>query len=578
MSLSKFVSWQAQTKKRSDARPYRACMEANTVTIKSTMPQTAKEIFEQLLTKRGIDNIDNFANPDYTALADPFLMPDMDKAVERIVRAITDGEKIAIYGDYDIDGMTATTILTESLSRFGAEAVNFIPSRFIDGYGMGKRGVDELKSMDVRLIITVDTGSLSHEHIDYAKSLGIDVIVTDHHTVGETLPNAIAIINPKRPDTKYPCKDLAGVGVAFTLIRALQTRLDGLEQGQEKWLLDLVAMGTVCDSVPLTGENRILTYWGIRVAQQTRRAGLRALAELAAVDLGKVATDTFGFRFGPRLNASGRLDTARLSMNLLAASDMQTAREFAESLEEQNTERRRIQDIITKEAIEQASTMDDTVLVVSGEGWSHGVVGIVASRLVEEFLKPVFVLGIDEAGKATGSARSFGNYHLAKAIMGNRKLIEKGGGHAAAAGVTLPAENIDAFRAAVNAYFAEHDLEVERQHVVPKADLELADFGGLDHELISLLATMEPFGVDNACPLFAAPVVIERWQGVGQTKTHAKALLRDSTGVQRDSIGFGLAKKMPKQGSKAKALFHLETNEWNGRISLQHRLVDILPA
>ena len=536
---------------------------------------TAREIFDQLLKKRGITDIDTFANPRYEDLADPFLMPDMQQAVERIMRAITQGEKIAIYGDYDIDGMTATTILTESLTALSADVINFIPSRFVDGYGMGTRGVDEVGKQGVTLIITVDTGSLSHEHIDYAKTKDIDVIVTDHHTVGDTLPHAVAVINPKRDDSKYPYKDLAGVGVAFTLIRALQTRLEGLPTGQEKWLLDLVAMGTVCDVVPLTGENRILVYWGIKVAQKTRRPGLRALAEVSDANLLETNPETFGFRYGPRLNASGRLDTAKLSMDLLASSSIKDAGMLAFELDRQNTERRRMQAEIFESAMEQSKAMDDDVLVVAGEGWSHGVVGIVASKLMEEFSKPVFVLGVHD-GVATGSARSFGEYHLAKAIHANPDLVTKGGGHAAAAGVTLPAENIDDFRTAINTFFDAVRLEEQLAEITATADVELETFAGLDDELINLLESMQPFGNANTQPIFAVSVIIKDWRPVGSTQTHAKATLADVAGVTRDSIGFNLAKKMPKAGEQAKALFHLEHNEWNGRKTIQHRLVDVV--
>jgi single-stranded-DNA-specific exonuclease len=334
-------------------------------------------------------------------------------------------------------------------------------------------------------------------------------------------------------------------------------------------------MGTVCDVVPLTGENRVLVYWGIKVMQQTRRPGMRALAEVAGVNLAETNPETFGFRFGPRLNASGRLDTAKLSMNLLAAQSAKDAGMLAFELDKQNTERRRLQDEIFVAALEQAQTMNDDVLVVSGEGWSHGVVGIVASKLMEEFQKPTFVLGIND-GVAVGSARSFGDYHLAKAIMASKNLTQKGGGHAVAAGVTLNQENIDAFREAVNRYFAGVKLEEQLAHIAAQADLELHDFAGLDDELIVLLDNMQPFGAANQQPLFSVPVTVTEWRPVGATQTHAKATLSDAAGTRRDAIGFGLAKKMPKAGEQATALFHLEHNEWNGRKTIQHRLIDVV--
>lgn len=535
---------------------------------------TANEIFDELLRLRKIEDLNSFSNPDYDSLADPFLLPDMAAAVDRICFSVKNKQKIAIYGDYDIDGMTATTILTDALKMFGADVVNFIPSRFIDGYGMGKRGVDELHALNVRLIITVDTGSLSHEHIDYAKSKDIDVIVTDHHSLGETLPNAVAIINPKREDSSYPYIDFAGVGVAFNLIRALQTKLEGIPKGQEKWFLDLVAMGTVCDVVPLDGENRTLVYWGIRVAQKTRRLGLKALATVSASELSSIDTSTFGFRFGPRLNASGRLDSAKLSMNLLSASSIKEAVELAGKLDIQNSQRRSIQDKIFNEALDQAKESNDPVLVVSGEGWSHGVVGIVASKILEEFEKPTFVLGI-ENGVATGSARSFGSYDLAKAIMSNKGVVTKGGGHAVAAGVTLPAENIDQFKELINAFFKDVELSREREHIYAKPDLILEDFSGLNEELLGKIKTLEPFGASNTQPLFRVKAKLMSWKPVGSSGSHVKVSLKDSLGNVRDGIGFNLAKKISPSTQIIDAVFHLEENEWNGRKTLQHRLINI---
>ena len=537
---------------------------------------TAQEIFKQILEQRGITNPDAFMNPKYEDLADPFLMADMDKAVARIEKAKANGETLAVYGDYDIDGMTATTILAEALTRFGFKVETFIPDRFIDGYGMSERGVDELRDKGVTLLMTVDTGSLSHEHVAYAKSHGVDVIVTDHHTVGSTLPDAVAVINPKRPDSKYPYKDNAGVGVAFTLIRALQTKLEGLPVGQEKWLLDLVALGTVCDVVPLTGENRILVYFGLIVMSRTNRVGLRALAEASETDISEVDPRVLGWRFGPRLNASGRLTHALQSMNLLSAKDLDEAQQIAKQLDVMNTERRAIQNTIYKEAIAQAEAMDSAVIVVAGEGWNHGVVGIVASRITEELAKPTFVLEID--GPLTkGSARSFGDFHLAHAIAETKEHLEKGGGHGAAAGVTLQTDKLEDFRNAINKYHAGLKLADQSDHLKQKPDVELESFTGLDDELITLMDSLEPYGTEHEQPVFAvANVKLADWRPVGADQTHAKATLVDSEGVERDAIGFGLAAKMPEVGTVVKPVFTLEHNEWNGRKTIQHKLIDII--
>ena len=538
---------------------------------------TAQEIFEQILKQRGITDVVGFTNPKYEDLADPFLMADMDVAVERIVKAKSDGETLAVYGDYDIDGMTATTILAEALGKMGFTVETFIPDRFVDGYGLSERGIDELADKGVTLLMTVDTGSLSHEHVLYAQEKGVDVIVTDHHTVGVTLPEAVAVINPKRPDSKYPYKELAGVGVAFTLIRALQTKLEGLADGQEKWLLDLVALGTVCDVVPLTGENRILVYYGLIVMSRTNRAGLHALAEVSDIQMKDIDTQVLGWRFGPRLNASGRLTHAKASMDLLAATDREMARQLASQLDVMNTERRAIQADIYKQAAEQVEKFaDDHVLVLAGDGWNHGTVGIVAARITEEQAKPTFVLEID--GPVTkGSARSFGDFHLAEAIAATKKHLEKGGGHGAAAGVTLDSEKLDDFRKAINKFYKDLKLKDQEKHLVVQPDLTLSDFSGLDDELIELVNQLEPYGTDHEQPVFkAAPVTLVSWRAVGSDQTHAKATLQDASGVERDSIGFGLAKKMPESGTVIEPVFTIEHNEWNGRKTIQHKLVDII--
>ena len=538
---------------------------------------TAREIFKKILENRGIDDMESFTNPRYEDLADPFLLADMDKAVDRIEQASKEGETLAVYGDYDIDGMTATTILAEGLGKMGFEVETFIPDRFVDGYGLSERGIDELKAKGVTLLMTVDTGSLSHDHVLYAKNQGVDVIVTDHHTVGKTLPEAIAVINPKRPDSDYPYIHNAGVGVAFTLIRALQTRLDGLPKGQEKWLLDLVALGTVCDVVPLTGENRILVYYGLIVMSRTNRVGLQALAQVSEVGMDEVDTGVFGWRFGPRLNASGRLTHAKLSMDLLASKELAQAETLAQELDSMNSERRSLQNRIYLEARKQAEEqMHQSVLVVAGEGWNHGVVGIVAARLTEELVKPTFVLEV-EGDTTKGSARSFGDFHLAHAIDASRNHLEKGGGHGAAAGITLKTDKLEDFRQAVNEYHASLGLKNQDEFLRPKPDLILENFRGLDDELIELINQLEPYGTEHEQPIFSVKnVVVSDWRPVGKDKTHAKATLVDADGVKRDSIGFGMAKKMPVAGETITPVFTLEYNEWNGNKTIQHKLIDII--
>lgn len=543
---------------------------------------TPLELFELILEKRGIRDIEAFSRPDYKALGDPFLLPDMEIAVRRISDALHSGEEIAVYGDYDIDGLTATTVLKEALQAFGADIDAFIPDRFVDGYGMSRRGIDVLANKGVTLLITVDTGSLSHEHIDYAKTKGVDVIVTDHHTTSATLPRAIAVINPKRTDSSYPFRELAGVGVAFTLVRGLQQwfakkhpTAARLEDGQEKWLLDLVSLGTVCDIVPLLDENRTLVYWGLEVMKKTKRPGLKALAESSRVAMDTVSPTDYGFRFGPRLNASGRLVTAADSLALLSSKSLTEAHALASQLEAYNQERRALQDRITEEAEQLAQEYaDDSVLVLGKEGWSHGVVGIVAAKLTERLTRPTFVLEL-EGETAKGSARSFGDFRLDHAIESLRDLVQKGGGHAYAAGVTLPSSRVNDFRTAINSYYAALGLHDQHKYLQPDVDVHLQSLKPINMELMGLLDQLAPFGNQHDPPRFGFMGHVQQWRSVGADGRHAKATIVDEEGTTLDAIGFGLAERMPKSSGPVNIIFQPEINEFRGRKSVQMHLLHV---
>ena len=368
-------------------------------------------IVEQILTARGIDkeSFNDFLNPDYSKKHDPFLLPDMEKAVVRISGSLKNQEKITIYGDYDIDGITATALLIEALDKFGFKNVDYyLPNRFTDGYGMNKNAIEKISANGTNLIITVDCGSLNHNEIDFANSLGVDVIVTDHHNISETKPNAVAVINPKyqlaenQEDYKnfilksknknlYPFLDLCGVGVAFKLVQALQTRLEGLPEGQEKWLLDLVALGTVCDSVSLIDENRANVYWGLEVMKKQHRPGLKALLGVSGTKSDKIDSRTLGFVLGPRLNAAGRLKTADEALDLILSNNNKDAVKRADYLDKLNASRRVEQDEITAKAKKIAEDyQDNSVLVLSDKNWNHGIIGIVASKIMEQYKKPTF--------------------------------------------------------------------------------------------------------------------------------------------------------------------------------------------
>ena len=568
-------------------------------------------LFERILAARGLDDESNradFLKPDYSKGHDPFLLPDMQAAVDRLVQARHDQERVTIYGDYDIDGLTATTVLLDAFDSFGFEHVEaFIPNRFVEGYGLTIDAVEKIAATGANLIITVDCGSLSEKEIVRANQLGVDIIVTDHHNVAPVQPPAIAVINPKRllqdypeaydgfrlrpefaggsseaaahaqPTDLYPFLDLPGVGVAFKLVQALQTRLEGLDQGQEKWLLDLVALGTVCDVVRLEDENRMHVYWGLQVLAKTRRPGLKALMAVAGVEPDKVNARSLGFGLGPRMNATGRLDTALTSLEMLRAEDPLQALDKARQLDEMNARRRSEQDKILKQAVLQAEIYkDDPVLVVSSPGWNHGIIGIVAAKLLERYQKPTFVL--EEMGKeAKGSARSYGDFSAADAIRASDDIITKGGGHKLAAGVTLPTENIDAFRERVNQHFKSLNLEPQPPLLLAKADVAVEDFGEVDERLIERLSQLEPFGSANPEPILKIEgVSVAGVRRMGADQQHLKLAIKDRMGKTVEMLAFNAEPSwFVEPGDKVAVWFTPGLNEWRGRRSVEGRLLRI---
>ena len=542
-------------------------------------------LFERILTARGLTTRaarEDFLQPDYVAVKhDPFLLPDMNKAVARLKQARQQGEKIVIYGDYDIDGLSATALLLDAFDKFGFEDVDaFIPNRFVEGYGMTMGAVDKVRDMGADLIVTVDTGSLCHAEIAYATSLGIDTVVTDHHNVAETPPPSVAAVNPKFPGHTYPFRDLCGAGVAFKLVQALQTELDGLPDGYEKWLLDLVALGTVCDIVTLADENRANVYWGLEVLKKQQRPGLKALMMVAGVEPEQVNARHLGFGLGPRMNAAGRLETAQHALDMLVAHNGLAALEASEKLEELNAKRRGIQDAIFEEACVQAEKLaDDRVLVVSSDGWNHGVIGIVASKLVEKYKKPVFIIG-ERGEEATGSARSFGDFSAADAVRAADDIIIKGGGHGAAAGVTLATEKIGDFRRRVNEFYDSLQLTNQERYLLPRADVEIDDFSEIDEELVENLAKMEPFGNGNPEPVLkittASVLNVRRMGADGQ---HVKLALRDKNGKVLQMLAFNAPEEFFREpGDEVAVWFQPTVNEWQGVRTVEGQLLHIEQA
>ena len=537
-----------------------------------------EQIFDQILENRGIskENREAFLSPNYNNQHDPFLLPDMKKAVERLLIAHKKQEKITVYGDYDVDGISASTVILTAFEKFGFKNVDyFLPDRFKDGYGMNERGVRVLADRGTNLILTVDCGSLNHAEIDFAKGFGIDTIVTDHHNIAEVQPNAVAVVNPRRKENKYPqAENFAGVGVAFKLVQALQTKLEGFPTGQEKWLLDMVALGTVCDIMMQTVENRQNTFWGLKVLSKTRRAGLKSMLALAGVKEPK--SSTLGFIIGPRINSAGRIETAEKALDLMLEKDAFVAFEKAKSLDDLNKVRRKIQHEALEIAIQKVEDFkNDKVLVVADESFNDGIIGIVASGLLERFKKPVFVISI-EGDIAKGSARSFGDFSASQAVQNASEIIIKGGGHDAAAGVTLPTSKIDDFRKSVNNFYDSLKLKNQLEKLLPKVDIKLKDFSPISLELFEKISLLEPFGNGNEEPTFEIKNVrVASRQEMGEQKQHLKLTLTDGKNEIK-MLKFNAPKEFFAEiGEEVDVIFSIGLNEWQGQKNVEGQILHL---
>lgn len=525
-------------------------------------------LVQQILSKRGYRTpaeVERFLFPEYeTNLHDPFLLTDMHPAVERIAWAIEKKQPIAIYGDYDIDGLTATSLMLDFLGNLGANVIGYIPDRFEEGYGINRQALARLQKQGIKLVISVDCGITSKSEADWAKKHALDLIITDHHAVPEKIPQAIAVINPKRTGDQYPFKDLAGVGVAFKLIQALQIHFGKPTKGQERWLLDLVALGTVCDVVTLVDENRVLVRYGLKVLAKSRRVGLQALAAVAGVSLADVTSYHLGFLLGPRLNAAGRLENASKSLELLTTTDRDVAANLAEQLNTLNQDRRDQQAKILSEATAMAELYkNDPVLVLADPGWAQGIVGIVASKLVERYHKPTLVLQI-LGETAKGSGRSTAQFNLINNLRGLDYSFIKLGGHHFAAGFTVSASKIEELRAALIAQITATRLPEAK---TTEADLELANFSDLSLDLIRALDQLEPFGNGNPKPTIQVPrAKVLKAKIIGTGAQHLKLVLADDAGVTMTALGFSMAELHPNlaMGHQIEARFHLAENKFLG--------------
>lgn len=501
-------------------------------------------------------------------LPDPFVMKGMTRAVERVAKAIRTRERITVFGDYDVDGVTSTTLLVDFLRQLGADVGFYVPHRLVEGYGLNPTAIDTLVGQGTRLIVTVDCGVTAVEEVDRAARAGVDVVVVDHHKAPPELPRAVAMLNPHQPGCPFPSKELSAVGVTFHLLLALRKRLreegffNGRAEPNLKAALDLVALGTVADVVPLVGANRILVTHGLKVLQETRRVGLVALKRVAGVE-GPMTSGQVGFKLGPRINAAGRLDDAGTAVELLLTNDPQLAERLAVELDRANAERREIERKITQEATSLAARRADQVrgLVLSADGWHPGVVGIVASRIVERFHRPAVIIGLDgEGGK--GSCRSIEKFDMYGGLGKCAEFLTRYGGHHHAAGVHLERKRIAEF---TRAFEQEAARQLTPEDLVQSVKID-AEIPARDAtiELAEALARLAPFGAGNPEPVLATEVA--RVEGrILNAKNGDPDHLKFNIGPA-DGIAFGMADSAGLLRGNARVAFQLQVDTWNGRV------------
>jgi single-stranded-DNA-specific exonuclease len=543
------------------------------------------QLLATLLYQRGLRDrasIEAFLAPDYkSGLHDPFLLKGMAAAADRVAAAIRNGEPIAVYGDFDTDGVTAVALLMQAIAAMGGDIRPYIPHRLREGYGLNTEAIDTLADQGVRLLITVDCGISNAREVAHARARGVDVVVTDHHTPPETLPDAVAVVNPKQPGCPYPDKQLVGVGIAYKLVQALARR--GFRPPLRKEdLLDVVALGTVADMGPLTGENRVLVTSGLEAVNVTQRPGLRALIIAAGLRPGAVTAADIGYGLAPRLNAAGRLDDAVRAYQLLLAEDDATAQALAAELSQANRRRQDLTKEIQQAArshAEQLGKLDNRIVVLDSAAYQAGVVGLVASRLVEDLGRPVLLV---ERGEHTsrGSARSVPGFSIVDALTSCADMLVRYGGHAAAAGFTVESERLEELEARLLAYAEAHlpdDLLAPALEIDAETPLD-----AISWELLDQLSTLEPFGQANPQPmLLSRSVRVAGAWAKGSEGQHLKLRLDDGNGGPPfDAMAFRLG-AFASYLQRPRAIdiaFTLERNDWNGSSSLQLNIKDFRRA
>ena len=557
--------------------------EALSESLNGLQPSLARS-----LVLRGVTSFDSartFFRPALAGLHDPFEMRDMRLAADRVARAIADGERVLVYGDYDVDGTTSTAMMLTFLRSQGVDASYFIPNRFEHGYGISRAGLDVAVQRGASLVVALDCGITANAEADYARSVGLDLVICDHHTAGPEIPNAVAVLDPKRPDCDYPFDGLSGCGVGFKLIQAVLVTL-GLPE-EEAWpFLDLVAVSTASDIVPMVGENRILMRAGLKQLCDAPRLGLSVLADKAGVDLECCTSSKIVFQLGPRINAAGRIDDAGMAAELLAATDRDEAVRLVDDIEALNLRRRELDRATRDEAIVIAERLmddDPVALVVYHPGWHPGVIGITASRIAEKFHRPTVLLTSNgTGGPAKGSARSVKGISIYDALAKCSDLLDRFGGHAFAAGLALPVSRVDTLREHLQDAVAESLVE---DALVPELDIDAyLDLAEVTPRFWNVLKQFHPHGPDNQRPLFWGRDlrVVGQPTLVGKQKQHLRMRVQQGDGGPTfPVIGFNLSERHPaalasvRRGRPLDLAFQVDENVWNGRASLQLRAEDV---
>ncbi len=541
-------------------------------------------VLAELLVKRGVETFDqarSFFRPNLADLHDPFLMKDMDVAVERLRKAITTGEKILVYGDYDVDGTTAVALVFSFIRRFTANVDFYIPDRYDEGYGVSYKGIDWAFEGGFGLIITLDCGIKAIDKAEYARSKGVDMIICDHHLPEETLPGAVAVLDPKREDCHYPFDDLSGCGVGFKLVQAYSARY-GIPFESLIPLLDLLVVSIASDLVTMVGENRTLAHFGLKQLNENPHKGLLAMINLSNLEPGHLTIDDIVFKIGPRINAAGRMESGRLAVELLTAEDVGEAMFIGEKINENNNERKNIDREVTREALEMVESGNclarENATVVYNPRWSKGIVGIVASRLVEAYYKPTVVL-TKSNGFVTGSARSVAGFDLYEAIESCADLLENFGGHVYAAGLTLKEENLEEFARRIDAFIAG---KITAEMLVPVVDIDAKlDFSQITPKFFRILKQFQPFGPGNGNPVFMTENVYDAGNGrkVGAGGIHLKLdLIQESQPYhQIAAIAFNMADYYDyiKSGNPLDVSYSIVENYYRGNSTIQLRVKDL---